>query len=80
MGAMRVDFVQFNRQLRNMREWFYHYEKKLPKKERLTLESVKKINECLLTAGFEILNLVDYESKVKSRQLKVKRRVSDGTI
>jgi len=60
---MKTDFVQFSRQLRNMQEWFYHYGKKLPKKEKAMLGSVRKINESLLTAGFEILNLVDCENR-----------------
>jgi len=76
MDNMQVSFIQFNRQLRNMQEWFYHYGKKLPKNEKAMFNSVKKINECLLMAGFEILNLVDCESS----KPKEKKEAGNGTI
>ena len=71
METIKVDFIQFNRQLRNMQEWFFHYGKKLPKNEKAMLASVHKINDCLLRAGFEILNLVDCENR---------KEVAHGTL
>ncbi len=60
---MKVGFVQFGKQLHNMQEWFYHYGRKLPKKEKAMLGSVEKIDKSLSMAISEIFNLACREDR-----------------
>jgi len=57
--AFPTAFVQFTKQLRNMREWFYHYGKKKYKDN--PFHSIYEIDCHLRDALYEISNLVAYE-------------------